>query len=123
MRGSRLRATLSRQARVLAMLASLFIAESFIVAQPVLPRMVQGAGGGLRSTGAQSLNDTIGQVALGAACSTNYSIEYGFWTEPFVAAQPSLTWRNPEPIVYGTPLGSVQLNASASVPGGLAYFP
>lgn len=36
---------------------------------------------------------------------------------------PTLQWRSPDPIAYGTALGSAQLNASASVPGTLAYTP
>lgn len=37
--------------------------------------------------------------------------------------QPSLVWSQPEPIVYGTPLSAVQLNATASVPGAFVYHP
>jgi hypothetical protein len=36
---------------------------------------------------------------------------------------PTITWTNPAPIVYRTPLSSVQLNASASIGGGFAYTP
>ena len=36
--------------------------------------------------------------------------------------QPS-PWNNPADIVYGTPLGDTQLNASASVAGTFAYSP
>ncbi len=36
---------------------------------------------------------------------------------------PTLTWSNPADILAGTPLGSVQLNATASVPGTFAYTP
>ena len=38
-------------------------------------------------------------------------------------AMPSVTWTNPAAITYGTALGSVQLNASASVAGTFAYSP
>jgi len=38
-------------------------------------------------------------------------------------AAVALTWTNPSPITYGTPLGSAQLNASANVPGSYAYNP
>jgi hypothetical protein len=37
--------------------------------------------------------------------------------------QPTLTWTNPASIVYGTPLSSDQLNATASVPGTFTYSP
>jgi hypothetical protein len=36
---------------------------------------------------------------------------------------PSIQWSAPEDIVYGTPVGPVQLNAQSSVPGVLAYIP
>src|SRR5262249_51197727 len=36
---------------------------------------------------------------------------------------PTVTWNNPASIVYGTPLGTNQLNASASVSGTFAYNP
>jgi hypothetical protein len=38
-------------------------------------------------------------------------------------ATPSLSWANPAGIVYGTPLGASQLDATASVPGTIAYAP
>jgi hypothetical protein len=34
-----------------------------------------------------------------------------------------IIWTNPAPIVYGTPLGPVQLDASANVPGRFVYVP
>jgi YVTN family beta-propeller protein len=36
---------------------------------------------------------------------------------------PMLTWTDPEPITYGTPLGAPQLNATADVPGTFTYTP
>jgi hypothetical protein len=38
-------------------------------------------------------------------------------------ATPVLTWANPAPITHGAPLGSAQLNATASVAGAFAYTP
>jgi Flp pilus assembly CpaE family ATPase len=38
-------------------------------------------------------------------------------------AESSITWQKPAPIVYGTPLGAAQLNATASVPGRFVYTP
>ncbi len=40
-----------------------------------------------------------------------------------VSANPTLTWVNPEPIVYGTSLTPAQQNATASVPGTFSYNP
>lgn len=36
---------------------------------------------------------------------------------------PTITWTAPSPIIVGAPLGSLQLNAVASVPGELFYSP
>ena len=38
-------------------------------------------------------------------------------------ATPVITWNNPASIVFGTPLSSTQLNATASVPGTFSYNP
>lgn len=38
-------------------------------------------------------------------------------------ATPTISWSDPPDIVYGTPLGSSQLNATASVHGTLTYTP
>jgi hypothetical protein len=36
---------------------------------------------------------------------------------------PLLSWTNPAPLTFGTPLSSAQLNASANVPGSFIYSP
>ncbi|HYR83881.1 MAG TPA: LamG-like jellyroll fold domain-containing protein [Terriglobia bacterium] len=36
---------------------------------------------------------------------------------------PKLTWNNPLPVTYGTPLGATQLNASTQVAGAFIYNP
>lgn len=38
-----------------------------------------------------------------------------------VPQAPTVTWAKPAPITYGTPLGSSQLDATASVPGTFSY--
>lgn len=38
-------------------------------------------------------------------------------------ATPHVTWSDPAPIVYGTPLSATQLNAMADVPGTFTYTP
>ena len=40
-----------------------------------------------------------------------------------VRATPAITWANPANIVYGTPLSSTQLNATANVAGTFLYTP
>lgn len=38
-------------------------------------------------------------------------------------ATPTITWLNPAPVAYGTPLSAAQLNATTSVPGTFTYSP
>ena len=53
-----------------------------------------------------------------------YTVNYtGPATAPIILSQPSITWGAPGSIVYGTPLGSSQLDAIANVPGTYTYSP
>jgi subtilisin-like proprotein convertase family protein len=52
---------------------------------------------------------------------TNMLVSWGLEIEGPV--QPPVTWPNPADIVYGTPLGPAQLNASSSVAGTFSYNP
>jgi uncharacterized repeat protein (TIGR03803 family) len=54
---------------------------------------------------------------------TNYTVTLVNGALTITMANPVLAWTNPAPIVYGAPLDSNQLNATASVPGSFAYFP
>ncbi|MBX2895920.1 MAG: gliding motility-associated C-terminal domain-containing protein [Cyclobacteriaceae bacterium] len=54
----------------------------------------------------------------------NYNAVTDFTTTLTVnKATPIVTWNNPAPITYGTPLSATQLNASASVAGSFVYAP
>jgi len=53
------------------------------------------------------INFNLAQVSAGSALSP----------------VPLITWTNPAPILYGAALSSIQLNASANVPGSFAYNP
>jgi hypothetical protein len=55
--------------------------------------------------------------------TVNYSNASKNVTINVLKATPTITWSNPADITYGTPLGSTQLNATASVPGTLTYTP
>ena len=61
-------------------------------------------------------------VATGTNLS-DYTVVYINGTLTVGQATPVITWANPAGIVYGTALGTAQLNATASVPGVLAYTP
>lgn len=83
---------------------------------------VQGAyvevvGTGSSSAATNSTSQTLSssaQVTISAA-STD--------TAPGPATTPSITWNTPAAIPYGTALSSVELNATANVPGTFAYTP
>jgi hypothetical protein len=61
----------------------------------------------------------------GAQCNPSGQVLQpgGYLISSLVPELPTLTWPTPADIVYGTPLGSAQLNATASVPGSFAYSP
>jgi hypothetical protein len=62
-------------------------------------------------------------VVASFAGNANYEPASASATITIGKAPVVLTWNPPAAIVYGTPLGAVQLNASASVPGTFAYSP
>ncbi|MHB8102522.1 MAG: YVTN family beta-propeller repeat protein [Methanosarcina sp.] len=76
------------------------------------------ASGTVLSAGAQTLN-----VDFTPTDNTNYSNVSKNVTINVMKATPAITWSEPDDIVYGTALGSTQLNASASVSGTLDYTP
>ena len=54
---------------------------------------------------------------------TNYQVTLVDGTLTVLQTASTVAWTNPAPITYGTALSSVQLNATASVPGSFAYSP
>jgi hypothetical protein len=58
-------------------------------------------------------------------CSDTNTGNYNLSSQCFgtCPAMPAITWPTPSPIVYGTPLSSTQLNATANVPGSFVYSP
>src|SRR5262249_10571980 len=56
----------------------------------------------------------------GAGRLSNGTVDIGAYERQ---ATPTVTWANPADIVYGTPLSATQLDATADVPGTLAYLP
>jgi hypothetical protein len=63
------------------------------------------------------------QIAAGNLSATNYDITYADGTLTINKATPVITWSNPAPINFGTPLGATQLNATTTVPGVISYKP
>ena len=70
-------------------------------------------------------NLTAGQYALNATFATqgNFAAASATGSQSVTQATPTATWSAPAPISVGTPLSSVQLNATASVVGTFAYSP
>ena len=72
------------------------------------------------------LNAGAAQVLSGTFTPTD-TVDYSSVTTTVtinvLPATPTITWANPADIVYGTPLGPQQLDASASIPGTFAYTP
>jgi hypothetical protein len=62
-------------------------------------------------------------AAAGSLSAANYSFVFNSGTLTVGKVMPVLTWTEPAAISYGTPLGAVQLSASASVPGTISYTP
>jgi len=57
----------------------------------------------------------------GTSSDVSFALELNGTATP--TTTPTITWNNPAPIAAGTPLGSAQLNATASVPGVFVYSP
>jgi hypothetical protein len=67
-------------------------------------------------------------ITVSGASDPNYSINYVNGTMTVIPANQVITWANPAPILFGTPLSGTQLNATVSVvgpasPGALTYTP
>ncbi|MGA3130153.1 MAG: kelch repeat-containing protein [Terracidiphilus sp.] len=72
-------------------------------------------------TGAITLNKTSTVQAIAVAAGRSQSLIR--FAEYIVTAQTAITWEPPAPITYGTPLSSVELNATTSIPGDFVYTP
>jgi hypothetical protein len=54
---------------------------------------------------------------------TNYTVATTNGTLTIIKAATVVSWTNPAPIIYGTPLGTNQNDATANVPGTFVYNP
>jgi hypothetical protein len=74
--------------------------------------IVLSAGAGQTLSGTFVPSDTVDYTAVTTTVTINVR-----------PAQPSITWADPADIVYGTPLGADQLDATAAVAGRFTYTP
>jgi len=87
--------------------------------------IVFGGSGSNRTVTVTPLPDQFGTAEISVtvsdgSLSTNDTFVLTIHPMP---DDPELTWLNPDPIAYGVPLSSTQLNAVASVPGLFTYTP
>jgi hypothetical protein len=70
---------------------------------------------------------TAGTNPLSAVFTPSNSMDYisvtNFVSLVVLQATPVVTWPTPSPIVYGTALSAIQLDATANVPGTFSYNP
>jgi hypothetical protein len=97
---------------------------SFVLVPPV----VQGtttynpAAGAVLPSGTQTLNASF--TPANAAAYTSAMAQVPLTVTPLAAPiTPTIEWATPAPIVVGTPLSSVQLDAQAEVPNGPVMLP
>ena len=76
------------------------------------------AAGALLQAGARTLS-----VLFTPDDGAHYTTATAEVTLMVLQATPVITWADPGSIVYGTALGAMQLNATASVPGAFVYKP
>jgi uncharacterized repeat protein (TIGR01451 family) len=81
--------------------------------------LASAGAAGVAGTGSYPI---VPSAAVGIGL-TNYSIAYSNGTLTVALTAPLLTWPTPTNIVYGTPLGGSQNNATSSVPGTAVYNP
>jgi hypothetical protein len=77
----------------------------------------------LLNFGATFTNVPGGTAHWTFAGDVNYAAASGDVSITIGKATPTITWNNPADITYGTALGAIQLNATASVAGSLLYSP
>src|SRR5207247_2351358 len=72
--------------------------------------------------GSAAVPTNAGSYAVVATLTNdNYTAGTAADTLVIAKATPSIDWTNPADIVYGTSLGSAQLNATANVSGSFVY--
>jgi len=76
------------------------------------------AAGAVLGAGSQTLS-----VTFTPTDSVDYTTASASVTLQVNQAKPAISWSNPLPITYGTPLSGTQLNATANTTGTFAYLP
>jgi hypothetical protein len=87
---------------------------------PVITPSISGATFSISGTASAT---SAGSYTLTATATGNYTGTSGSIDWTIAKATPVVSWATPAPIIYGTALDSTELNATANVPGTLAYTP
>ncbi|HEY6166678.1 MAG TPA: MBG domain-containing protein, partial [Verrucomicrobiae bacterium] len=82
-----------------------------------------GASLSTAATPASSVGTYPINFIISTLSATNYVFSFSSGSLTVTAATPTITWVPDGPIVYGTPLTTNQLNATAPVPGTFIYTP
>jgi len=86
-----------------------------------------GSGAIQRGVASLTINSlTVGTHSITASWPGEGSVEpasSAAITQMVTIAIPTVTWPEPSPLIYGNPLSSSQLDASAGVPGTFVYSP
>jgi len=94
----------------------------------VTSQSASAAGGSFHIAGLATTGYTLGPVNAGTVTVNVTVIDPNYTgsatgTLTIAKATPLIAWSAPTAIVYGTPLGAAQLNATATVPGAFTYNP
>lgn len=81
------------------------------------------APGTVLTPGTYNLTATFTPTDAGNYTTASATVQVTMLQPTSSQTTPSVGWSTPAPIAYGTALGSVQLNAGASVPGTFSYAP
>jgi hypothetical protein len=99
-----------------------FTTSGLVNGDTVTSVTLASSGAAANASAAGSPYPIILSAAVGGGL-TNYTITYVDGVLSVNQASPIITWTNPVPIIYGTALGSNQLDALQNVAGSFAYEP
>jgi putative NADPH-quinone reductase len=99
-----------------------FTSAGLVNGDTVTSVTLTSSGAAVTATVAGSPYSIVPSAAVGTGLA-NYTITYVNGTLTVTLLVPVVTWTNPVPIIYGTALTSIQLNATSNVLGIFAYTP
>jgi mucin-19 len=98
------------------------VAGGLLSSDTVTSVTLTSSGAAADATVADSPYAIVPSAAVGTGLA-NYTVTYVNGALTVAAATLAITWDDPAPIIYGAPLTSKQLDATANVPGNFIYNP